>query len=292
MAFCPACGEPRQPDDRYCPQCGRSHGPAAPADQPPARPTEPPPPPAAEPPAGPAECSDSPSAAFLPPAHPNPNPGPTPPPAPPAPGTPNLLSPGYPGDYPYAPAPESNILPLGRILALTFASYGTYLFYWFYLTWQQYKKHTGAEAYPVWHALTLVVPIYAWFRLHAHAKAVQTLNRQAGLSPDAVIPILPVLFFLFSNGLFGVSDYLLPLPREGQTLRAGLTGFFLIQAAMAFVYFLISHLQRPLNDYWQQVEPPGRPVRQLPRPGEVVFVLIGLLYWLGSFYSLAVLAAR
>ena len=52
------------------------------------------------------------------------------------------------------------------------------------------------------------------------------------------------------------------------------------------------HLQKPLNDYWQQVEPPGLPIRQLPRPGEVVFVLIGLLYWIGSFYALAVLFAR
>ena len=30
-----------------------------------------------------------------------------------------------------------------------------YLFYWFYLTWRQYRDHTGDTAYPVWHALTL-----------------------------------------------------------------------------------------------------------------------------------------
>ena len=216
-----------------------------------------------------------------------------PPPPPPQPqGIQTPMSPGYPGDYPYAPAPESNLLPLGRVLALVFASYGTYLFYWFYLTWKQYKDHTGAEAYPVWHALTLAIPIYAWFRLHAHGKTIQSLNAHAGRNADAIIPIVPVLLFLFSNGLIGVSDYLLPLPSDDQTLRSGLTGLFLILAAMAVTYLLISHLQRPLNDYWQQVEPPGLPIRQLPRPGEVVFVLIGLLYWIGSFYALAVLFAR
>lgn len=68
-----------------------------------------------------------------------------------------------------ASGPENNIIPMERLLLLTFGSYGAYLFYRFYLTWRQYREHTGDAAYPVWQALTLSVPIYGWFRIYAHA---------------------------------------------------------------------------------------------------------------------------
>lgn len=46
-----------------------------------------------------------------------------------------------------------------RVLFMSVLSYGLYLVYWFYRTWEQYRNHTGTEAYPIWHALTLFVPI-------------------------------------------------------------------------------------------------------------------------------------
>jgi len=66
-----------------------------------------------------------------------------------------------------------------RILFMTIASYGLYLFYWYYVTWyyvtwKQYRDSTGANAYPVWHALTLLVPIYGLFRTHAHMRVSGT----------------------------------------------------------------------------------------------------------------------
>lgn len=51
-------------------------------------------------------------------------------------------------------------ISMRRILFMTIASYGLYLVYWFYVTWKQYKDNTGERAYPVWHALTLLIPIY------------------------------------------------------------------------------------------------------------------------------------
>ena len=69
-----------------------------------------------------------------------------------------------------------------RVILMTILSYGLYLFYWFYLTWKQYRDHTGWEASPVWHALTLLVPIYAYFRTHAHMRSFRELMVQANMS--------------------------------------------------------------------------------------------------------------
>ena len=73
-----------------------------------------------------------------------------------------------------------NYLPPTRILLMAVLSYGLYLFYWFYLTWKQYRDHTGREAFPVWHALTLVVPIYGLFRTHAHVRSFKELMVNSG----------------------------------------------------------------------------------------------------------------
>ena len=52
-----------------------------------------------------------------------------------------------------------NYLSQNRILVMAVLSFGLYLLYWFYLTWKQYRDQTSQEAFPVWHALSLLVPI-------------------------------------------------------------------------------------------------------------------------------------
>lgn len=171
-----------------------------------------------------------------------------------------------------------------RLLPLTFGSYGAYLSYWFYLTWRQYRDHTGDAAYPVWHALTLAVPIYGWFRIYAHAKICRHLAAVAG-RPDTIIPVLPVLLFLFSGGLLSVGDFLVT-SSEPATLSQALTGLFLHLDGMVLIAFLLSHLQRPLNGYWEKAEPPSLPARKGLRAGEIVFLIIGGLFWRGAAVSL------
>ena len=39
-------------------------------------------------------------------------------------------------------------ISLPRIVSLTVLSYGLYALYWTYVTWKQYRDHTGATAYP------------------------------------------------------------------------------------------------------------------------------------------------
>lgn len=69
--------------------------------------------------------------------------------------------------------PLRNLISTRRIALLTVLSGGLYIFYWFYITWKQYHDHFKADdnAYPVWHALALLVPVYGAFRTHAHMRA-------------------------------------------------------------------------------------------------------------------------
>jgi len=66
-----------------------------------------------------------------------------------------------------------------RILVMTFLSDGLYLFYWFYITWQQYRDHTGNQVFPMWHTLSLMIPIYGLFRTHAHMRSFKELMQDA-----------------------------------------------------------------------------------------------------------------
>ena len=68
-----------------------------------------------------------------------------------------------------------------RILVMTLLSGGLYLFYWFYVTWQQYRDHTGNQVFPMWHALTLTIPGYGLFRTHAHMRSFKELLLDAGV---------------------------------------------------------------------------------------------------------------
>lgn len=69
--------------------------------------------------------------------------------------------------------PLRNLISTRRIALLTVLSGGLYIFYWFYITWKQYHDHFKADdnAYPIWHALALLVPVYGVFRTRAHMRA-------------------------------------------------------------------------------------------------------------------------
>ena len=176
-----------------------------------------------------------------------------------------------------AAAAESKIIPIERIALLTVASYGFYLFYWYYKTWKQYRDHTGDRAYPVCHALTLLLPIYSWFRIYYHGKVARRLDEQAG-RPDDILPILPVLLFIFANATISMFadawDPGWPLPLG--TLFGGL---LFLGAYLAFHFFHMRHLQLAFNRYWSSIEPPQRQKPDKLRPGEIVFLGLGLLSW-------------
>lgn len=155
-------------------------------------------------------------------------------------------------------------LSTARVLFLTVVSSGLYLFYWFYLTWKQLETETRESHYPVWHALTLLVPIYGLFRMHRHISVINELA--GGLSPGLAVALLIITNILDWN-TFGSNDW---------TVLIALSIFSLTLTAV-----LITSAQSSLNRYWERL---GEGIKEAPiGKGEVIIVILGLIAWAGIF---------
>jgi hypothetical protein len=64
-------------------------------------------------------------------------------------------------------AAQKILLSPARVLIFSVLSAGLYIFYWSYLTWKQLKAETRDDHYPVWHALTIWIPLYNLFQIHS-----------------------------------------------------------------------------------------------------------------------------
>jgi len=171
-------------------------------------------------------------------------------------------------------------ISLTRVLILGVLSYNLYLYYWFYLTWKQYRDHTGAEAYPSWHALTLFIPIYSLFRTHAHVRAFKELMLNASLSTNlnAVGAVALVLLLWITNTIgvtyiWGTGGLSGPLTR-GDAVVSAVTGLISVAVSTG----LIIHVQENLNRYWASLEN-AKAGRANIGIAEVLLVLLGLLFW-------------
>lgn len=175
-------------------------------------------------------------------------------------------------------------LSLNRIFFMTALTFGFYLFYWFYLTWKQYRDYTGNEAYPVWHALALEVPIYGSFRAHAHARAYRDLIRDADLPGSINAPLAVVLTLIAWILAFAAfTDSFSPLALT----RGGAVSIVLVDAsAMVAVIVLLVHLQSNLNGYWQSR--PNWRVSSAPVGfGEIIFGIVGAVAWLRALANIS-----
>ena len=157
----------------------------------------------------------------------------------------------------------------GRVILVCMLSSGFYLFYWFYLTWKQLKEATGNPHRPVWHALGLIVPFYMWFVVNRHLKTIKELQDKAeipSLNPGRLLTL-----FIVSNVL------------QFQSVRwPGMGGFVLdiIGVALMAVFLVLS--QRNLNTYWEHTM--GTELEEARVGiGEVVFVVLGLAFWVTYF---------
>ncbi len=184
-------------------------------------------------------------------------------------------------------------VPLWRVTTMTLLSGGLYIFYWFYLTWKHYRDSTGDEAYPVWHALTLFVPIYAFFRIHAHMRVYRELMASNGMpstiSPWWTIASVLTLVLLLSIGdgwgpgrmisaVFLASDAFGKVWEAPATPSEAQMGFFFSVASVAIVTGLLVHVQSNLNRYWKhafgRVDSLGFSILEL------AIVVFGLFIWL------------
>ena len=108
-------------------------------------------------------------------------------------------------------------IPPTRVVLLTLLSAGLYIFYWMYVTWRHYREHTGDIAYPIFHALTLLVPVYNFFRLHAHIRVYQELMEARGV-PTTLNPVRAVMMYF---GVFLLGMVYIMLPAEVPITPAG-----------------------------------------------------------------------
>ncbi len=171
------------------------------------------------------------------------------------------------------------IIDPARIVVVGILSFGTYFFYWFYLTWKHYRNYTRTENYPVWHAFTLFVPIYFLFRIHAHIRSYKELMTKSGIA-SSLSPGLFVVLVLFSNLLSLIS---LGSSFWGSFFNGssyGITGLDI--AVIGLDIGILVWVQTNLNRYWRTIKDVHATNARIG-VGEVIFILLGILAWLGTF---------
>ena len=163
--------------------------------------------------------------------------------------------------------PESYALRLSiaRIIILSIVTSGLYVFYWLYLTWKHLQSETGEVHYPVWHALTFLVPVYGLFRIHQHVAVIQAVSQRAGvealLSPALAVTML-ALYWLMAMLSANSASF----------------GTFIILnlIRLALITTVIVRAQATLNNYWSSVK--GEALARVPLGGgEVKFVALVLV---------------
>ncbi len=164
-------------------------------------------------------------------------------------------------------------IPPNRIVLLTVLSAGLYLYYWMYVTWRHYQDHTGELAYPVWHALTLLVPVYNLFRIHAHMRVYQEMMDARGV-PTTLNPLRAALIYL---GVFLLALVPLFLPVEAPitpTRQAAYVTLNILQVAL--LAWMLWQAQGNINRFWQH-RLGTRLVWKTPSLGELLIVALGFI---------------
>ena len=139
-------------------------------------------------------------------------------------------------------------IPPTRIVLLTLLSSGLYIFFWMYVTWRQYRDHTGEIAFPVMHALALLVPVYQFFRLHAHMRVFQELMEQRGV-PTTLNPLRVVLIY-FGVVLLGMVSFM--IPAEASITGPQQAAYAAINIGQAsLLSWIMWQAQHNLNRFWQ-----------------------------------------
>ena len=175
---------------------------------------------------------------------------------------------------------------------MTMLSDGLYLFYWFYITWQQYRDHTGNRVFPMWHTLSLIIPIYELFRTHAHMRSFKELMLNAGVSCSIAVGwavVLVMVSTLLDNVSLRVNGGFFNF--DEVSARAAFLSALLDLASIAVVLGLILHVQQNLNRYWASLDNVTL-VDLNVGAGEVILAVIGVLTWIITIASIVSPAFR
>ncbi|MFQ5934525.1 MAG: hypothetical protein ACE5KI_07780, partial [Dehalococcoidia bacterium] len=148
-------------------------------------------------------------------------------------------------------------------------SFGLYFFYWTYLTWAQLKNETGGNYYPVWHTLSLFVPIYGLFRFYRHLRVIVDLCKRSGVITN-LSPWVCVLMII----LGGVLDFI------GGSSTSVVVALVMSAISLTLITTLLLWAQSALNAYWAQSKGAGLRETRV-RAGEIALGLIGIIGWAG-----------
>ena len=163
------------------------------------------------------------------------------------------------------------IIDPARIIVLSILSFGLYFFYWFYLTWKHYRDYTRTENYPIWHALTLFVPIYYLFRAHAHIRSFKELMAEKSM-PSNLRPGLFVVLVAISAILNTISWRIYLYDPSFNTIILDI--FTII-----FDIVILVWVQTNLNRFWRTIKDISVNNARIG-VGEVIFVLFGIWSWM------------
>jgi len=178
--------------------------------------------------------------------------------------------------------------PLWLVVGLTIATFGLYWYYWIGKSWAEMKREVRDPGMdPIGHALAMLVPIYGWFRLHAHFRILNELLERVG-SPRRVEPSLAVIWAIVAS-----------LVNRGAIRLWNLIDFTpddIVFALMVdwlgtlLLVGFVAYGQQALNEYWDTVE--HRPLRYRVSVWQWILLAIGGFSFVYGFLTdLGVLAA-
>lgn len=165
-----------------------------------------------------------------------------------------------------------------RIVLLTILTTGLYAFYWLYLTWRQYRDDANVVAYPVWHALTLLLLIYNVFRFHAHMRAYQELMTERGV-PNTLNPFRDAMLLVAILVLVLAAVRIAPTATESTPFQQ-IAYFALSALRVGIMAWILGQAQPNLNRYWQN-RLGTRLATQRFTLVELGLVILGLINWVG-----------
>ena len=179
-------------------------------------------------------------------------------------------------------------ISLPRIVLLTMLSYGLYALYWTYITWKQYRDHTGETAYPVWHALAQLVPIYGWFRFYAHVRAYENLMEEHGTRNNLRIrAVMGIVVWATLLGLVSAAD---------DSYVSGIVSVSIDLVRILMAVAVICWVQFNINRYWAErhwSSPEGPGVRSAPiGKGAIALTCVGTMVWIYVIIVLNYLSAK
>lgn len=179
---------------------------------------------------------------------------------------------------------EARRRPLLVVGLLSFLSSGLYPWIWTWMSWRELKRLTGdAGMRPFWHSLAIFVPVYGYFRFHAHYRVLDERARTTGgrldyspLIVTAVYVALTVVGYAVTGAALSDLDWI----TTGAT--PPVLQLFSVVSGLVYAFFVVVG-QRALSQHYAAI--PDASVPERARTAEWVFVVIFALLFAAQFAS-------